>query len=81
VSGGDFVRNVKQLIDLLRQIGDAARNPATAATAREAADRLFRGVVALSSSVSADSGSGGEADEDVTVLEADPSGGVVPPRR
>jgi ATP-dependent RNA helicase HelY len=81
VSGGDFVRNVKQLIDLLRQIGDAARNPATAATAREAADRLFRGVVALSSSVSADSGSGGEADEDVTVLEADPAGGVVPPRR
>jgi ATP-dependent RNA helicase HelY len=71
VSSGDFVRNMKQLIDLLRQLGEAARNPATARTAREAADRLFRGVVALSSAVSADPGpgGGGEADEDVVVLE------------
>jgi ATP-dependent RNA helicase HelY len=72
VSGGDFVRNMKQLIDLLRQIGDAAHRPATAATAREAADRLFRGVVALSSTVGADPGSLGEAEEDVAVLEAAP---------
>ena len=32
LSGGDFVRNVKQLIDLLRQIGDAAPDPTTAPT-------------------------------------------------
>ncbi|HEX3394651.1 MAG TPA: DEAD/DEAH box helicase [Acidimicrobiales bacterium] len=51
ISGGDFVRNVKQLIDLLRQLGDVAIEPATAKTAREAADRLFRGVVAISSVV------------------------------
>ncbi len=51
MSGGDFVRNVKQLIDLLRQLGDVAMEPATAKTAREAADRLFRGVVAISSVV------------------------------
>jgi ATP-dependent RNA helicase HelY len=49
VSGGDFVRNVKQLIDLVRQLGDMAPEPATAKSAREAADRLFRGVVAASS--------------------------------
>jgi ATP-dependent RNA helicase HelY len=49
MSGGDFVRNVKQLIDLLRQLGDRAADPATAASARQGADRLFRGVVAASS--------------------------------
>jgi ATP-dependent RNA helicase HelY len=54
VSGGDFVRNVKQLIDLLRQVGDAAAVPETARTARRAADALFRGVVAASSAVTVD---------------------------
>ncbi len=48
LSGGDFVRNAKQLIDLLRQIGDVALSPATSAAAREAADRLFHGIVAAS---------------------------------
>jgi ATP-dependent RNA helicase HelY len=51
MTGGDFVRNVKQLIDLLRQVGDVAPRPETAATARSAADALFRGVVAASSTV------------------------------
>ena len=49
VSGGDFVRNIKQLIDLVRQLGQMAPAPTTAKAAREAADRLFRGVVAASS--------------------------------
>ncbi|HSS11771.1 MAG TPA: helicase-related protein, partial [Acidimicrobiales bacterium] len=53
MSGGDFVRNVKQLIDLLRQLGDVAPDPATRRAARDASDRLFRGVVAASSIVSA----------------------------
>src|SRR5205807_1740375 len=48
ISGGDFVRNVKQLLDLLRQLGDVAPDPATAAAARTAAGRRFRGVVAAS---------------------------------
>jgi ATP-dependent RNA helicase HelY len=52
VSGGDFVRNVKQLIDLLRQVGDAAPSRDTARNARLAADALFRGVVSASSAVS-----------------------------
>ena len=49
LSGGDFVRNAKQLIDLLRQVGEVAPDPATGRTARQSADRLFRGVVAASS--------------------------------
>ena len=45
LSGGDFVRNVKQLVDLLRQIGDVTRAD-TARAARRAAEALDRGVVA-----------------------------------
>jgi ATP-dependent RNA helicase HelY len=51
MTGGDFVRHVKQCIDLLRQIGDVAPKPATADTARAAADACFRGVIAASSVV------------------------------
>jgi ATP-dependent RNA helicase HelY len=51
MTGGDFVRNVKQLIDLLRQVGDVAPSAVTTAAARSAADALFRGVVAASSTV------------------------------
>jgi ATP-dependent RNA helicase HelY len=49
ISGGDFVRNIKQLIDLIRQLGDHGLEGAAAGTARAAADGLFRGVVAASS--------------------------------
>jgi ATP-dependent RNA helicase HelY len=56
LSGGDFVRNVKQLIDLLRQVGEVAPSPATRATARAASDRLFRGIIAASSEVAGDGG-------------------------
>ena len=51
MTGGDFVRHVKQCIDRLRQIGDVAPRPETAATARAAADACFRGVIAASSAV------------------------------
>ncbi len=51
LSGGDFVRNVKTLIDLVRQVGDVAPDPATARTARQAADALHRGVVSISSTL------------------------------
>jgi ATP-dependent RNA helicase HelY len=49
MTGGDFVRHVKQCIDLLRQVGDVATDPETRARAREAADACHRGVVAASS--------------------------------
>ncbi len=50
LAAGDFVRNVKQIIDLLGQIADVT-DGATSASAREAAARLFRGVVSASSVV------------------------------
>jgi ATP-dependent RNA helicase HelY len=48
MTGGDFVRHVKQCIDLLRQVGDVASDPETRTRAREAADACHRGVVAVS---------------------------------
>ena len=51
MTGGDFVRHVKQCIDLLRQVADVAPKPATADAARVAAEACFRGVVAASSVV------------------------------
>lgn len=54
LSGGDFVRNVKQLIDLLRGIGEVAPVPVTAARARQAAEALHRGVVTASSALEVD---------------------------
>ena len=49
MTGGDFVRHVKQCIDLLRQVGDVAPDAETRAQARTAADACHRGVVAASS--------------------------------
>jgi ATP-dependent RNA helicase HelY len=51
MTGGDFVRHVKQCIDLLRQVGDVAADELTRTAAREAADACQRGVVAASSVV------------------------------
>jgi ATP-dependent RNA helicase HelY len=49
LTGGDFVRNVKQCIDLLRQVAEVAPSETTRATARAAASACFRGVVAAAS--------------------------------
>ena len=46
---GDFVRNVKLVCDLARQVSRVADDRATAATAAEVSRRMFRGVVAASS--------------------------------
>ncbi|MGH9106222.1 MAG: DEAD/DEAH box helicase [Acidimicrobiales bacterium] len=51
ISAGDFVRNIKQLTDLLRQLGEVLAGPAAAGSARRAAGAMFRGVVAASSVV------------------------------
>ena len=53
MTGGDFVRNAKRLTDMLQQIATAAplmgaRGETLAATAREAAALVSRGVVAYS---------------------------------
>ena len=57
MSGGDFVRTTKQLIDLLRQIAIVAPQSGTRRTAAAAADQLFRGVVSASSVVEPEDGS------------------------
>ena len=49
MTGGDFVRNVRQLVDLLRQVGEAAPDPATGRAARSASEALHRGVVSAAS--------------------------------
>ncbi|MFL6158224.1 MAG: RNA helicase, partial [Marmoricola sp.] len=49
LAAGDFVRWVKQLLDLAGQIGDAAGDPGLRDKARAATERLRRGVVAYSS--------------------------------
>ncbi len=64
VSGGDFVRNIRQLVDLLRQLGDASTVPATAECARSAAEAIQRGVVLASSVVEVDVAPKDDADGD-----------------
>ena len=51
MSGGDFVRNVRQVLDLLRQLAVVAELPETATSARVGASRLLRDVVLASSAV------------------------------
>ena len=46
VTGGDFVRTMKQLIDLARQLSDVAPAARTRAVAREVAGLANRGIVA-----------------------------------
>jgi ATP-dependent RNA helicase HelY len=46
LSGGDFVRWARQLIDLLDQVAKVAEEP-VASVARAAVGRLRRGVVAV----------------------------------
>jgi ATP-dependent RNA helicase HelY len=71
LSPGDFVRNVKQLLDLLRQIADAAGNPATARAARQASEQLFRGVIAASTAIG-----GGDVEADTgATTSPDPEAG------
>ncbi|MGB6058310.1 MAG: DEAD/DEAH box helicase [Microthrixaceae bacterium] len=48
LSGGDFVRNIRQLIDLLAQLGEVAISPETGHAARSAAESLRRGVIVAS---------------------------------
>ena len=57
---GDFVRNTKQLVDLLRQLATVAPHRPTADSAHRAADALQRGVVAASGAP----GTEGDADDD-----------------
>jgi len=52
IGAGDFVRNIRQLVDLLRQISEVAPDRLTAACAREAVRAIDRGVVAAATRLS-----------------------------
>lgn len=54
LTGGDFVRTMKQLLDVLRQIAVVAPERDTRRAALAASEQLFRGVVAASSAVETD---------------------------
>ncbi|MUH52536.1 MAG: hypothetical protein F2789_15165, partial [Actinobacteria bacterium] len=69
LSGGDFVRTIKQLIDLLRQLAIVAPVAATRRCADQAAEALFRGVIAASSAI--------EIEVEPIAVEAPPAGGAV----
>jgi ATP-dependent RNA helicase HelY len=56
LSGGDFVRNIKQLIDLLRQLAEVAPSAGTRDAAASAHEQLFRGVVAASAALDVSDG-------------------------
>jgi ATP-dependent RNA helicase HelY len=45
MSAGDFVRTVRQIVDLLRQIERVASRPSLRTAAARAADEMFRGIV------------------------------------
>jgi len=62
--GGDFVRNVNQLLDLLRQLQVAAPSSPTRSAAREAIQGLNRGVVKAATDI-------GALVEEEAVLEAE----------
>jgi ATP-dependent RNA helicase HelY len=51
ITGGDLVRTMKALIDLLRQLGEVAPVQETREVAQAAAKALFRGVVSISSTL------------------------------
>lgn len=70
LSGGDFVRTMKQLIDLLRQFAIVSPVKATRRAADVAADALFRGVVASSSAVDVDDEVAEVGDDDPLADEA-----------
>ncbi len=63
MTGGDFVRNVKQLVDLLRQIAGIAADGRLGDVAGRGAEALVRGIVAASSVVS------GAPDDDLSDAE------------
>jgi ATP-dependent RNA helicase HelY len=73
LSGGDFVRNIKTLIDLVRQVGDVAPDRDTARAARAAAEALHRGVVSISSTLDEVVGDTGPAEAGVVVSAAEAS--------
>ncbi len=51
IPAGDFIKTIKQLIDLLNQIASLASDEATVSSARQASELLFRDLVSVSSTL------------------------------
>ena len=60
LSGGDFVRNTKQLVDLLRQLALTEAGSRLGSVAGRAADQLVRGIVASSTPAGPEDEKGGD---------------------
>jgi ATP-dependent RNA helicase HelY len=65
---GDFVRHIKQVVDLLSQIAEVATNSETARTARQSIKALDRGVVAIATRLGEN-----EASEVATIQDGEPT--------
>jgi ATP-dependent RNA helicase HelY len=78
LTGGDFVRNVRLLIDLLRQVANHADRSDTRRTAGAAAEGLFHGVIAASSAVGGAPDQGSAAAPPVVAEPARPVGPAEP---
>ena len=79
LTGGDFVRNVRQLVDLLSQIALIAPESATRAAARAASAALVRGVIATSAAPGEDEDDPGDDTDDEHDAAEQPSGGGAGP--
>ncbi|MEL0076086.1 MAG: hypothetical protein VW708_08120, partial [Ilumatobacter sp.] len=51
LTGGDFVRNIRQVIDLVQQVAEVAPSAETRAVAAQAVDLCLRGVIADSAAI------------------------------
>ena len=75
LSAGDFVRNIRQIIDLCGQLAQAASRPATRAAATRAVEALSHGIVAITQDETAVQGAMPMNDESTTAtgspIEAD----------
>jgi ATP-dependent RNA helicase HelY len=78
LTGGDFVRNARQLIDLLRQVGETAVVADTREAARSAAEAITRGVVAASAMLVDEEGEPLELDDDRAHHDEEGAGGADP---
>ncbi len=81
MTGGDFVRSTKTLIDLLNQLATVLAGTPTGRTAAKAADSLLRGVVAAASAAFEGdfAGSDGGPDDGSEGAQKEAAGGLTEP--
>lgn len=71
LSGGDFVRSMKQVIDVLSQVATVAQNPKTRATAYAAVELVRRGIVDAPVDLPPDDSTQDEANGEEAVVSED----------